>query len=349
MKNNFVLKQILNILILIACTTIVMYFFLRNYDFGKLVEATKSASMFWLSMVLACMVGFVACEACVIKLTMKALGKSFSLARGMEYSFAGFFFSSITPSSSGGQPMQVYYMAKDKIDPSSSIVCLLVVIAEYQVAMVTFASLLSIFHFRTAISGSANLKYLLTFGGIANVAAAIVFIMLLFSGNVALKIAGTVLGFLNRIGIMSLVRMEKWSHKSEELIHKYSNSAKLLRNNKTLFIKGLIISLTQMVFYCSVTYCVYRAVGQTGHSWGEITTLQSLLMVGSSAVPLPGSVGAAEGGFLHIFRPIFDGDLLQTSMILQRGISFYMFTVLSMLVCLYLHLRTSKLIDLKRV
>lgn len=341
MKNNFVLRQFINIFLLLASTAAVMFIFLRDYDFARLFEAVKSANFFWLIMVLVCMVGFVGCEAWVLRITMRALGNKISFFRGLEYSFAGFFFSSITPSASGGQPMQIYYMSKDEIEPSSSMACLLVVLVEYQIAMVAFACAMSAFNLGTALEGSANMRYLLTFGGIVNVSAAIIFILLLFSGNTALKLSKCIFCLLRKINIISEDKGLRWEKKFGDTIKKYSNSSKILRSDMKVFAKSMVISMLQMFFYTSVTYCVYKSVGLKGHSWREITTLQSLLTVGSSAVPMPGSVGAAEGGFLHIFRPIFHEDFLETAMILTRGISFYMFTIISMIVCIYLHFRTT--------
>ena len=52
------------------------------------------------------------------------------------FSSVGFFFSCITPSASGGQPMQIYYMKKEKIPIPVSTVILMVVTITYKLVLV---------------------------------------------------------------------------------------------------------------------------------------------------------------------------------------------------------------------
>ena len=47
------------------------------------------------------------------------------------------------------------------------------------------------------------------------------------------------------------------------------------------------------------------------------------------ALPLPGAVGVGEGGFLAVFRMLFPSQLLGGAMLLSRGISFYLFVLLT--------------------
>ena len=53
--------------------------------------------------------------------------KASTLPRCIQYSFIGFFYSGITPSATGGQPVQLYYMNKDGNRGSDSTVVLMTV------------------------------------------------------------------------------------------------------------------------------------------------------------------------------------------------------------------------------
>lgn len=48
----------------------------------------------------------------------------------------GFFYSCITPSASGGQPAQIYYMSKDGLDVSVSTLVLMIVTITYKAVLV---------------------------------------------------------------------------------------------------------------------------------------------------------------------------------------------------------------------
>lgn len=59
-----------------------------------------------------------------------------SLIRCIQYSFIGFFYSGITPSATGGQPVQLYYMSKDGNRGSDSTVVLMTVAVVYKFVLV---------------------------------------------------------------------------------------------------------------------------------------------------------------------------------------------------------------------
>ena len=65
------------------------------------------------------------CQGIYMKSILKALNHKITIVRGMFYSIVEFFFSGITPSSTGGQPIQLYYMSKDKIPMRKSYITLL--------------------------------------------------------------------------------------------------------------------------------------------------------------------------------------------------------------------------------
>lgn len=61
------------------------------------------------------MAAFVAFEARSSHLILRALGTPQPYRRCYLYSSTGFFFSNITPSATGGQPAQIYYMNRDGV------------------------------------------------------------------------------------------------------------------------------------------------------------------------------------------------------------------------------------------
>jgi len=97
-----------------------------------------------------------------------------------------------------------------------------------------------------------------------------------------------------------------------------------------------------MAALSSVPYCTYRALGYYNFSVGELVTCQSILTVSASAIPTPGAVGAAEGGFLFAFKDIFDAGSIKTAMLLSRGISLYLFLLISFCVCMAVQIRISR-------
>ena len=71
-------------------------------------------------------------------------------------------------------------------------------------------------------------------------------------------------------------------------------------------------------------------------SWLALTTG---LYLAVASLPLPGAVGAAEGGFLRAMAIFFGLGLVTPAVLVSRGISFYTFLLISGGVTLLVHLR----------
>ena len=113
-KNLFfkILKNGGLFLILIVFT---FYFVFRGMDLNTVVTTISKTNVFYLLIGALCMCIFLLCEASNFRRNLTALGYKTSLKQCINYSVQGFFFSSITPSASGGQPMQAYQMYKESL------------------------------------------------------------------------------------------------------------------------------------------------------------------------------------------------------------------------------------------
>lgn len=107
-------------------------------------------------------------------------------------------------------------------------------------------------------------------------------------------------------------------------------------------LKTLITTLVQMLFYYSIPYWVYLAFGYNTENIWSILTLQAVLYATVSGIPLPGSVGTSEGGFIGIFKNVFPQAMINSAMILNRGVSFYLFVLISAIVVIYSTLKDKK-------
>jgi len=61
-------------------------------------------------------------------------------------------------------------------------------------------------------------------------------------------------------------------------------------------------------------------------------SLQAILYATVSGIPLPGAVGVSESGFINIFKNIFTMETISGAMLINRGVSFYLFVIISGLV-----------------
>lgn len=105
-------KWIVHISIFAAVMALTFWNVLRNQDFAGMTASIRKLSALSMAAAVFLAVAFVAGEGCMIWYLLKGIGEKTSLRRCISYSFIGFFFSGITPSATGGQPMQLYYNEK---------------------------------------------------------------------------------------------------------------------------------------------------------------------------------------------------------------------------------------------
>ena len=267
---------------------------------------------------------------------LKELGEKSSFIRNIRYTLIGFFFSAITPAASGGQPMEIYYMHKDNIKVAHSTLALLLHLCSFQIVSLTFGILSAIIHFDVLKSG---LIYLFILGIALNMSALALLIIGIFSKRLS---AALVRGFVKLLKFFRIKKIEEKQEKLERELASYQESAVYIKNHKLLMVKTLITTLIQMLVYYSIPYWVYLAFGYSTEKIWTLLTLQAVLYATVSGIPLPGSVGASEGGFIGIFRNVFPQSMINSAMILNRGISFYLFVLISAVVVIYSTLKDKK-------
>ena len=103
-------KYIRNLLLFALLVCFTFFILLKDQDMGELVDVIKSVKLPFVFAGIFTMIINLLCESINMRRTLKALGEKVTLFRCYKYSLIGFFYSSITPAATGGQPMQVYYM-----------------------------------------------------------------------------------------------------------------------------------------------------------------------------------------------------------------------------------------------
>ena len=72
--------------------------------------------------------------------------------------------------------------------------------------------------------------------------------------------------------------------------------------------------------------------------------MQAVLFATVSGIPSPGAVGVSEGGFLELFKKFYPQEQIASSMLLCRGINFYLFVLISCMIVMISSLRDKKMI-----
>ena len=119
-------KYIFSILFFIVLIFLTFYLLFSNNDINAVFNTLKTIPITHIGIAIGLVLTYLIVEALYIKITINSLGSKFSLWQGFISACTEFYFSAITPSSTGGQPMQAYYMHKDGIPYTKSTIALLV-------------------------------------------------------------------------------------------------------------------------------------------------------------------------------------------------------------------------------
>lgn len=308
---------------LIALT---FYFLLRDQDLPQLLSVMRTAKISYLLLAVGCMCIFLLCEAMNLSRSLRLFGYRCGLAQTIPYSLTGFFFSSVTPSASGGQPMQLYSMCRDHISVSHGALALLIEFSSYQTVTVSFAVIGFLSQDTTLTQQIGGFKYLFLLGVSLNALLLVLILTCIFSKRLSHALLRMVCKILRALHIK---KAAQWEDQLSEQLEIYQSSAVYFRQNRSVMVKILLTTLVQITAFHSIPYWIYLSLGLSTQSMWDIIALQAVLYIAVSALPLPGAVGASESGFLLLFQAIFPPTALHDAMLLSRGISFYLFVALS--------------------
>lgn len=314
-------KNIWNLIFLFLVFGLTVYGVFRGEDVGAVLAVMKRAHGIWIFCGVLCVVFFIWGESIIIYYLMRTLSVRLKKWTCFLFSSVGFFFSCITPSASGGQPMQIYYMRKKKIPIPVSTLVLMIVTITYKLVLVVIGVLVLLFgqgFIRKYLLGIRPVFYL----GIAlNVFCVSFMLLLVFHPVLAKNILVRGLSLLERMHILK--KKETRLQQLERSMGLYGDTAAFFRGHIPVIIRVFAITFLQRMALFFTTYFVYLAFGLSGKSMAEIVLLQAVISVSVDMLPLPGGMGISEKLFLIIFVPIFGAKILLPAMLLCRGLGYY--------------------------
>ena len=313
-------KIIFNGVFLAVVFALTIYGVFHGEDLSSMMDAIHRADKRWLIPGIALVAFFIWGESIIIWYMMRSSGIQLKKRTCFLFSSVGFFFSCITPSASGGQPMQIYYMKKEKISIPVSTVILMIVTITYKLVLVVIGIGIAIFgrgFLHKYLEGILPVFYL---GLALNIFCVTFMTILVFHPLLAKAIMVKGMKLLERLHLVK--KKDGRLKKLEDSMDTYRNTAAYLKNNPFVIVKVIGITFIQRMALFAVTWFVYQAFGLHGTGFWEILFLQAVISVSVDMLPLPGGMGISETLFLNIFRPVF-GGLLLPGMVLSRGLGYY--------------------------
>ena len=255
------------------------------------------------------------------------LGYPAKKRRGFLYASADIYFSSITPSATGGQPASAYFMYKDGVSAIEVTVSLILNLTMYTLALVTLGFFTLIFFPGIFLEFNTASKVMILIGILVMILLAIFFIILLKKQSLVLKIGNIIISILHKLHIKNLA--ERFKTKLDTAIENYNECVITLAGKKKLLVKTYLLNLLQRASQILVTMFCYFAMHGNLTDGLRVFAIQTYIVLGSNFIPVPGAVGISEFMMFFGYMMLMNEEAACSLAILSRGISFYTCGIIS--------------------
>ena len=224
----------------------------------------------------------------------------------MSVEATGIFFSNLTPNGMGGAPAQIYRLTHAGLSVGNAGALQYTRFIVYEAAEGIFAALMLIFRYNYFIDTYGNVALIgaLLFG--FKILEVVGLTAICLFPRVSMSVGNAGLGLLNRLHLV-----KDYDHLHETIntqITEFSNGFKSASTNIGSMIFVTIDTLLQLGCLYALPFVTLRAFGREADL---VTCLAcgSMLELLTSAIPLPGGTGGAEGGFAFLFGWMFGSDI----------------------------------------
>ena len=320
-------KRIFGAVFFFSILALTFWYVLRDENLYKVADYLTDADGRYVALSVAAVIAFILGESVVLCYLLRQLGTQSKFSHCCLFSFVGFFYSAITPSASGGQPMQVFYMRRDGIPGAVSTVVLAIVTITYKLVLVVVGLAVMVLRPSVVISRLGETEALVYIGLALNVVFIAILLTAVFHPGVIQHCMKLVFTLLHKI--RPFRNPEQVMARVQSNLDRYHGTAAFFRQEPKIIVNVFLITLLQRFCLFSVVWLTYLAFGLSGENALAMILLQAMISVAVDMLPLPGGMGISETMFLAIFSPAFGPELVLPGMIVCRGISYYTQLVIS--------------------
>lgn len=314
--------KIFNLAVILLSLGMVLAITFNNPELSNAWDVLFTLDLRYLALAVACYAGYVLAEGTGLFAFLRMAGFRVKLLSAAHFSFAGMFYANITPSASGGQPMQIYLMAKRGV---SAGVATSAMTARYffnQLMVVLIAVILWLANGEFVSAQLGHLTGLIVLGCVVNFVSVPLIIAVLLNRRMVERLALWIIRFLAKHRLCK--KPDVWTTRAQETIAKFHTSLMDLVRRPGHLLVQVLVSTVEMTLLMLVPLLVYKALGLSGTPWYHLLTVSFLLFVSASYTPLPGASGAQEGGFLAYFNGLIPAGTISVALLVWRFVTYYL-------------------------
>ena len=274
-------------------------------------------------------------DALVTQIYLTAEYPGFRFIDSLKVAFVGVFFGAVTPSNTGGQPMQLYFLSKKNVRIGFGSACLTQKFIVYQLVTTSFsvfAVIMKFGFFQTAFTNFWSSAFIVL-GFLSQVGVTALFLVVCFAENFTKKLIRLIYRIL--VALPFVKDPHRKIRKITREFRMFHSSNRMLMKDKKRMIKIFVLVFVQFICILSVPFFIYiafdmpaaaKAAGVPAGNFFDFICIQSFVLFTSNLVPLPGASGGAELAFSMYFHPYFvlgGVSKIKPAILLWRFITYY--------------------------
>ncbi len=320
--------RLASMLFMLALIAVTLYIVFRDTSLKEVWSSVLDANPLWLLAALGASLFASLMFGVALHIALRALyGRRISFFRNIGFGYIGQYYTAITPAGVAGQPMQLYYMIAYGVEVSYASLALLLVNASHQLVVLLIPTVLFPFHASLILNNLGGFIWFFLLGSVINIGLILFLLFAMFSREFAGRLVHKVIYLLSKIRIIK--NPNKIEDRVAKQIDLYQKGAEVFKRHRWLLFAELFSYILLLGSQFIIPYFIYRAFHLSGFSAYDFIALQSVLYLAVCFLPIPGSAGASESGFVKLFRVLFQSALIVPAMLLSRVASFYFILILS--------------------
>jgi len=318
-------KRILSFLFIVLSIAVVFILAFSNKELSSAWDTIGKLDLRWLAGIFLCWAAYTFFDGMNYWCYLRSQGFRISLGRSVNVALIGFYYSNITPSAAGGQPMQVNSMRKAGIPVGYGTMAVTIrfIANQFMISLICLALFLMNRGF--VYDQLGGVMWIVRIGWLINFGAVPVVILAAFKRNWIQSFANWLILKLEKIHLIKNADIA--ISKVTEVLDTYHTALRELVHSPGQILIQFLCSFASLLGLTGSVIFVYHAFGMSGTPWYHILTISCLLFVSASYTPLPGASGAQEGGFLVFFKNIFTDGTIGLALLVWRFFTFYLFLI----------------------
>jgi len=297
---------------------------LKQYSIQALWKMMLGMRPLWILAALGLMVVYWVFESLGLHLAVSRFVPTQNPGDTFCATMIGQFFNCITPFSSGGQPMQAWYLVKKGVSLSFASCSLLIKFIVYQFVLTIYSALTLLLCFKSFAGRISSIGWLIFVGFGVNLLVITGLLCLGFLRRPTEKVLYGSVSLLKKVKLIS----EQSSSKAKERIQKelmefYEGFAQIRQDIGGILAMSALTAVQLTAFFL-IPLCIFYAFGLGKADVLLMICAGAFVLNFTSFIPLPGAAAGAEIGFHTIFSIFFPTHILSVAILFWRLLTFYL-------------------------